>query len=184
MAKQDYKFTGILYPDATNYDCQSVLEALSTVFDSWSYILHDMDVDGNGELKKPHYHWVGHRRTAEGKDSPCSVDTVANALGIPANDVEYCKSEKAAIRYLIHADDPEKYQYDRGLIQANISLEKYFRDKSGDYDSRRILDYIYGSRPSTVTEAAGWAIRSGVWAEFRRGFAVWAQVIREVQNLG
>lgn len=180
MAKQDYKFTGILYPDATNYDCQSVLLTLSVVFDSWSYILHDMDVDGNGELKKPHYHWVGHRRTAEGKDSPCSVVTVANALGIPANDVEYCKSEKAAIRYLIHTDEPDKYQYDRALIQSNISLDKYFKDKLCDDNARIILNYIFDNRPSTISEVANWAIETGVWSEFRRGFAVWSQVIREV----
>ena len=32
MSKQDYKFFGVLYPDAENYDCQA--ERLNGYFDS------------------------------------------------------------------------------------------------------------------------------------------------------
>ena len=184
MSKQDYKFFGVLYPDAENYDCQAVLDSLTVVFADWAYISHDMDTTPEGELKKAHIHWVGIRRTDDGKESPCSVDTVAGALGVPARDIEYCKSVKSAVRYLIHADDADKFQYSISAIQCNFSLDKYFRDRSMSNDARRILEYIMGNHPRTVMELSGWCLDNNCWSEFRRGFAIWSSILREVDNLG
>lgn len=177
-AKTDYKWSVELYPDATNYDCESVLQSLDLAFTHWAYITHDKDVnEETGELKKAHIHVVGHRLTADGKDSPCSKMTVANALGIPENYIEPCKSEAAMIRYLVHADNPEKFQYERKDINANFSLEKFFKDRSAD--SRRIAEYIIERRPSTVTEVVMWAYEQNLYGALRNGFAIWSMMIRE-----
>ena len=61
MAKdgiKDRKFQGILYPDSESYRCDDVLNVLKSTFPEFAYILHDKDVDENGELKKPHIHWL------------------------------------------------------------------------------------------------------------------------------
>ena len=99
-------FLGVLYPDANNYNCDEVLERLNAFFPQLAYIVHDMDVDDNGELKKPHIHWVGQR-------SACTLDFVASNLEIPENSIEYCRKFKRSIRYLIHKDSPSKFQYER-----------------------------------------------------------------------
>ena len=57
--KQDRKWELVLYPDSDSYDVSSVLADLAGVFDQWAYILHDSDVDADGNLKKPHYHFYG-----------------------------------------------------------------------------------------------------------------------------
>lgn len=54
--KQSRTFLGVLYPDSEGYDCEKVLLRLQDTFEELSYITHDMDVDENGELKKPHIH--------------------------------------------------------------------------------------------------------------------------------
>ena len=100
--KQSRTFLGVLYPDSESYDCEKVLLRLQDTFEELSYITHDMDVDENGELKKPHIHWVGKRVQS-------TLSTIANALGIPANNIEFCKNYKTSLRYLyayIHETKP------------------------------------------------------------------------------
>ena len=48
-------FLGVLYPDSESYDCASVLDRLSDVFEEWAYITHDMDTEEDGEVKKAAY---------------------------------------------------------------------------------------------------------------------------------
>lgn len=178
MAKTDYKWSVELYPDATNYDCDSVLESLDSAFTHWAYIMHDMDVhEETGELKKSHIHVVGIRLTEKGENSPCGKDTVCNALGIPANYIEPCKSVNAMVRYLVHADNPEKYQYDRKQIQSNFSIDKYFKDRADD--AKKIADYIIANRPQTVSEVCMWAFENKCYSDFRRGFMIWNNMIKE-----
>lgn len=51
---KDRKYQGVLYPDSESYCCDDVLNILKSTFPEFAYILHDKDVDENGELKKPH----------------------------------------------------------------------------------------------------------------------------------
>lgn len=99
MAKQSRSYIAILYPDSESYDCDTVLSLLPEVFKEWAYILHDKDTDENGELKKPHYHVVGRL------ENPALISTVANKLCLPENHLEYCKSFRSSVRYLVHADE-------------------------------------------------------------------------------
>ena len=50
--KMSRNFQGVIYPDSQSYDCQEVLSKLAQ-FSDFAYILHDQDVDENGELKSP-----------------------------------------------------------------------------------------------------------------------------------
>ena len=60
MAKLESNFKSrsfciLLYPD-----CSAHMDALNFIRQNYSYaaILHDKDLDDNGELKKPHFHVV------------------------------------------------------------------------------------------------------------------------------
>ena len=81
------------------------------------------------------------------------------------------------IRYLVHADNPEKYQYDRKQIQSNFNLDKYFKDRADD--ARKIADYIIANHPQTVSEVCMWAFENKCYSDFRRGYMVWAAMIKE-----
>lgn len=171
--KLDRKFCGVVYPDAENYDCSAVLAKLAATFVSWAYIPHDMDVDENGALKKPHFHWVGK------VDNPTSPSAVARKLGVPANDVCFCKSWKAQVRYLTHADDPEKYPYDVGVVTANFDVAA-FTSKDGEREkSKAIFDVIVERNITSVTELTKWCLDNDCWSEYRRAFSIWSAVMNE-----
>ncbi len=106
MAKdgiKDRKFQGVLYPDSESYCCDDVLNILKSTFPEFAYILHDKDTDENGELKKPHIHWVGRLKAAR------YLAALADDLGIAENMIERCRSFDAFIRYLIHDGSTVKY---------------------------------------------------------------------------
>ena len=171
--KLDRKFCGVIYPDATNYDCSEVLAKLAGAFASWAYILHDMDVDENGELKKAHFHWVGK------VDNPTSPTAVSGKLGIPVNDVCFCKSWKAQVRYLVHADDPEKYPYQMDSVTANFDSAA-FVSKDGEREkASAIFNVIVERNISSYTELTKWCLDNDCWSEYRRAFSIWSAVMNE-----
>lgn len=118
--KQYRLFTGTLYPDSSTYNCDDVLSLIKLKFKDWAFITHDCDTDENGELKKPHIHWVG-------RCDPRKVSSCANILGLKPNEIEIGRDFKALIQYLIHLNDPDKFQYSPDAVTSNISdIGKYF----------------------------------------------------------
>lgn len=174
--KQGRNFLGVLYPDSEIYDCQKVLSRLEDTFVDFAYIVHDLDVNEQGEVKKPHIHWVGK------KSSPSPLSTIANSLGVEANNIEFCKSWKYSLRYLIHADNPEKYQYEPEKVTANFPYNVVVANRLSEMMARKILNFIMEKRPSTMVELMEWSIENGCWSEFRRCSGAWASAIREVNQ--
>ena len=175
MAKdgiKDRKFQGILYPDSESYRCDDVLNILKSTFPEFAYILHDKDVDENGELKKPHIHWVGRLKAAR------YLAALADDLGIAENMIERCRSFDAFIRYLIHADDPEKFQYPLDAIVSTFPINKFFRDDE-EIQAGRLADYIIDARCSSMSNAVRWALKNGCWGTLRRAGSIWSAVISE-----
>lgn len=173
--KESRIFIGILYPDAENYDCSAVLVRLDDTFRELAYITHDMDVNQLGELKKAHIHWVGKR------DSPCPISTIANALRIPANDIEFARNYKSSLRYLIHADNKDKHQYSPDDVKANFPYEDVLKNRVEAMKSKMIYDYIHENACDLDT-LGGWAFENDCWSEFRRNVAYWGQLINLVQS--
>lgn len=174
--KQSRIFLGVLYPDSDSYDCQKVISRLEDNFLDLAYIIHDMDVDENGELKKPHIHWCGKR------SSPSPISTVANALGIADNNIEFCKSWKYSLRYLIHADNPEKYQYPPDKVTANFPFNAVIEGKLEAMKSRQIYNFINENPTITPNGLAEWCFQNDLWSEYRRSFSIWCTLMREIQT--
>lgn len=177
--QQDYKFLGVLYPDAQDYNCSCVLQEIQSYFTDYAYILHDKDKNQDGTLKKAHIHWIGIKKTETGRESYITVDTVASVLGIAQNYIERAKSLKSSIRYLIHADDDDKEPYDLQDIVSNISVVKYFKEYREAVKSCKISEYIIHSQATEVTQIIPWVFEMGLYSEFRRGYAIWHTLIRE-----
>lgn len=102
--------------------------------------LHDKDVDENGELKKEHRHWY---LEFDGKKSLEQVKSIIAPLGGTLPLV--CSSPRGSVRYLIHKDDPDKYQYTLDIIYNHgCDIDKYFQLSDLEISERKsiILKYI------------------------------------------
>lgn len=94
--------------------------------------LHDKDVNEDAERtpKKPHYHGLmcfGNTTT----DTTCK--RLAEALGFNGKVVPI-NSFRGYYRYLWHADNPEKYQYDKNDLQRfnGFNVEDYDSPTKGE----------------------------------------------------
>lgn len=179
MPKSSRCFQGILYPDSQSYDCDSVLARLSSVFSEWAYVLHDKDTDENGELKKPHFHWVGRL------DSPALITTVAGGkkLCVPENSVEFCESWKGSVKYLTHENAPEKYHYSFDDVTSNFDVRRLSAPKQNEVAKVRLIrNYLSESGCTSAEQLMDWCIENDCWPEYRRSFAIWACVMREMKE--
>lgn len=85
--------------------------------------LHEFDVDENGELKKPHYHFIivysGPTTFNNVKNFVCGQ--LNSPIPIPLESV------RGYYRYFTHIDHPDKYQYDEKDIQCynGFAIQNY-----------------------------------------------------------
>lgn len=154
------KFSIVLYPESESM----IIEYIKLNY-KYAGILHDKDVDETGEIKKEHYHFVVLFNNA--KDSK----TLANEIGVEEHRIQFINSKKYSIRYLIHFDQPEKYQYKFEDIETNIEdLKRYFNnEKSESQEMRQILEYIYSiDRFLYYHEVLEFALYENIYSTYRR----------------
>lgn len=175
VANKGRYFGLLLYSDSDSYDCDSVLKDCMSYFNECSYILHDSDVNEDGEIKKPHYHVVCK------KSSSVLLSTIQNRyakLGVLENFVFIITSYKAQIRYLLHLDDKDKHQYCASAIDSNVvDLNKYFNERP---DGLIVLDMVdcrlYGMTYRQIIERA---VKDGTYDIFRRNLGIIQLVVQE-----
>lgn len=108
-------FTFELYPEWSYFT--NIVSHI--VKEKYALILHDKDTNDNGEIKKEHVHVVvkyGGKRTLS------SVRNEYAKYGLENRFVDTC-NERAMLRYLVHLDNPEKYQYSKNEIDTNMKSE-------------------------------------------------------------
>lgn len=175
----------VLYPDATNYRCDDVINNIKNLSYRFAMILHDDDyytsnddVDESlvGTQKKVHFHVVFFW------DNSYQLGYIAHKIGLPSNYLQKVASRNGAIQYLVHKNNPEKHQYNISDIVTNIEKlqSKYFSDDDCIMKASKILSYIT-SYPTylTVTSVAEWSIQENCWDEFRRGQHLFTALINE-----
>lgn len=111
MNTKNRHWTFIVYPESIKEDWIQVL--IETGLPFAISPLHDKDLNADGSIKKPHYHVI---LTYDGPTTYKSVnDNICQIIGstIPKRVL----SLRGIYRYLTHEDNPEKYQYNRDLIQ-------------------------------------------------------------------
>jgi len=90
---------------------------------SWAIITHDRDVLPNGQLKPPHFHCVLTFSNAT------TIKSIADCIGVEMQYVEKIRTTpKSARLYLIHRNDPEKYQYPPEDVRASFDYVSYVDD--------------------------------------------------------
>lgn len=173
--KRSYHFVAMLYPDSESYDCNEVLENLPKAFSEYAYILHDRDLNDDGTIKKPHYHVYGKR-------SQSTISSVAKALGIAPNYIQFCKSRRGDLRYLIHVDDPDKAQYLPEEVISNFDVLRVIDDLCEVKRVSMLLDYVSDGQEHNTLETCLFAIHSGCWSEYRRSYQIFKDILKEKKN--
>lgn len=94
-----------LYPDSAPEDWIDRIQMTGLPF--CISPLHDKDTNPTGEPKKAHYHVI------LCYNGPTTYGNVKKTITDPLNQPhpQYLNSVKGMYRYLIHQDNPEKYQY-------------------------------------------------------------------------
>lgn len=160
---RDRKFLLLLYPDDPSH-CDAVARMRELDY-QFAGIIHTDDVGEDGEKLKPHWHFVVKFRNARWSNA------VADELQIAHYYIDKCGSFDAALRYLVHADHPDKFQYEFnkvfGPLTPNVAklltmedegsrvleIVRYIDDTDGLLSYRKVLIM---------------ACENGLYGEFRR----------------
>lgn len=113
QSKRTLNWCIVVYPDSAPSNWRDILDDLHI---EWvESPLHDMDVNpGTGELKKPHWHVLLMFGSVKTYEQVCEVIAPLNCP-IP----QRCFSVKGNVRYMIHLDNPDKYQYPQSSIVSH-----------------------------------------------------------------
>lgn len=92
------------------------------------YCVHDKDIKEDGSLATKHIHLClrfTYQRSINAVLSLFPKNNIGDTLP-QATYVEFMVSEDRAIRYLLHLDDTDKYQYDRScLVNSGYRVDTY-----------------------------------------------------------
>ena len=75
--------------------------------------MHDKDVRPTGEIKETHVHVAV--RFSHAVDLAAAKELLSS-FGVKEPSVQYRDSWRAVCRYMVHMDDPDKYQYDPSIV--------------------------------------------------------------------
>lgn len=170
-------FTMVLYPgDPVHVNSLNTLTRNGYKF---AAILHDMDKEIDGSFLKEHYHVVV--SFTRQKD----LQVFADEIDLPDHYIEPCRNVDAALRYLTHPDNPEKFQYDPGLI-FGPNKEKAILLSSPDKptENERVLLIIEMLQemdyPLTTMKVIKQLCKSGLYSDARRMGTFLLKLIDEI----
>ena len=120
---------------------EKIKEALTILSDKvikYCYILHDKDKLNDDTLKSAHYHIF-----LQFKDM-VDFSVIAKAFGIETNYIKkiMAKNYAQAIPYLIHANAPDKFQYNVEDVKANFDYKKVIENYKNKTNDIKRIDII------------------------------------------
>lgn len=150
-------WTFIVYPESAPKNWRDILDGFHI---GWiESPLHDKDVNPDGKLKKAHWHIM---IMFEGKKSFLQVKEISEVLHAPIP--QKVASPKGMVRYFIHLDNPEKYQYNKQDIIAHggADVESYFQmTMSGRQEVlNEIIAYILDNHVTSLAKLSRYALEN------------------------
>lgn len=151
-------WTFVVYPESAPENWKELLNELHV---PWvESPLHDKDKNPDGELKKSHWHVM---LMFSSNKSYAQIKEITNQLRSP--NPQKVANAKGMIRYFVHMDNPEKYQYEKNDIVshggadiasylASTTQERYelikemmsFINENGILEMKDLLDYAMKER--------------------------------------
>lgn len=168
----------LFYPDDATH-----INALHYINENFNYvaILHDKDIDEDGNLKKAHWHVL----VCFPNDRWQSK--IAKDLGITPNYMRKCEDKNKFARYLLHLDDTDKYQYSPDELVGNI-IDKFDFTVGGTSEDYKIismidlLDSAVGSARFTYVDAVRMICGQGMYSTLRRSGSIGNSIINFYVN--
>lgn len=135
-------WTAIVYPDSAP---ENWMELINDHHIQWICSpLHDKDKNADGTPKKPHWHIM---LAYEGVKTFDQVKELTDSVNAPIP--KKVDSARGLVRYMVHMDNPEKYQYAARDIKGfgGIDIEEYLKPiSSGRYEMiKEMMEYIVES---------------------------------------
>ena len=163
-------FRVLLYPDNPKH-MLAIIQLQTPEFPAVG-IKHDKDVYDEdteehkaGEIEKEHYHFVLRFTNAR------YLSALAKTLGIEERFIQTARSYKGSVQYLVHMNDPEKYQYDTSELVGYDKQRamKELLDIPEDTKVCEIIDFIDGYKDVlNVSTLFHWCYQNGVYGALRR----------------
>lgn len=137
-------WTAVVYPDSAPEHWRDVLD--ETHIEWVESPLHDHDENPDGTAKKPHWHILLMFPSVQTERQVKELIEPLNCtIPIP------CKSARGLVRYMIHLDNPEKYQYDISDIRGH-----------GGADVAKLLQSTSTERYEMIKEMVKWIERNKI----------------------
>lgn len=139
-------WTFVLYPESAPDNWRDILDEYHI---EWvESPLHDKDLNGDGQPKKPHIH-IG--LFFAGNKSYEQVESITEALNCPIP--QRCHSARALVRYMAHLDNPEKAQYNVSDIKGHggVDVAEMLRPASSERYAI-ISEMIVFVKENSITE--------------------------------
>ena len=169
MLKKKYRKIGlILWTDNPTHI--NALDYIKRYYPHYIGILHDKDTKEDNTLKKAHWHVLLYFPNQK------MISTIKKELGINDSDFYEIKSLSGQLRYLIHYDDEDKYQYSKDdvfgdryfLAKFNLSI----KDLSSETDdASSIFEYIEQCCPS-LNDLFTFVVDNDLYSTYRRNYVM------------
>lgn len=174
-SKKARNMCAVLYP----LEDETHAYALKYIKSNFEYacVTHDRDVEEDGSEKKSHVHVMWRFPQAR------YIDAVAKELTITENYIRQCGSLEKYGRYLIHADDPDKTQYEFSEVEGDLRTliaKSFDKQKTEDEKVLSLLELL-DSVPTTltVTQFIRLACAHGLYSEVRRNGYMMSKILEE-----
>lgn len=119
--KKARAWTIVVYPDSAPKNWREIIDELHI---AWiESPLHDKDITPDGEIKKSHWHIL---LLFDGPTTYKNVKSISNLINSPIPQA--IASSRGMVRYMIHMDNPEKYQYAKADIigHGGADVDSFF----------------------------------------------------------
>lgn len=126
------------------YHGEDVIKAFlqSVYVEAFSYIYHDKDTNPDGKPKEPHYHLLV-KTSAQ-----VSLTAITKAFQGQQTFVQLPYSLPHAYRYLVHADNPDKYQYPaEDRVEHNAKALQLTAEEQAEDKNRAFLEDLENQVP-------------------------------------
>lgn len=144
----------------------------------WASIIHDKDIDEKGEKVGTHRHLQIYSKIQK------SISSWSKFLEIKENMIQTIRYKPSAIQYLIHKNNPEKYQYNKKDIESNFNINAYFKEEEKETGELKILiEFIEITRDIKMSELLNYALNNNIWSTYRRNYTILKDYIYEKKEL-
>lgn len=166
----------VLYPE----EDLSHKKAIEYIENHYSYasIIHDNDLNEDGTLKKSHVHIVLRFSNYRWRNA------ISQELNITPNYLEKCKNLENALKYLVHINNPDKFQYEISQVHGDLKnkLLSYLKDKSlsESEQAKQLLLFIQDYPTSlSLSDFLIFCCDHGFYSIYRRNAYTFNKILEE-----